>query len=74
HEQLLDQTIQPKLKHSSIQPLLKTHPIILTIPTFQFLHSHTPPKLIINQPLHLTKQFTHQPHYKFINPVLTNIK
>ncbi|WP_145367808.1 transcription antitermination factor NusB, partial [Staphylococcus aureus] len=53
HQPLLHHTITPYLKHSTIPPLLKTHPIILTIPTYEILHTHTPPKLLINQPLQL---------------------
>ena len=44
HEQVLDQTIEPKLKDWSIQRLLKTDRIILRMATFELLHSDTPPK------------------------------
>ena len=74
HEQVLDQTIEPKLKDWSIQRLLKTDRIILRMATFELLHSDTPPKVIINEAVELTKQFSHEGHYKFINGVLSNIK
>ena len=74
HEQVLDQTIEPKLKDWSIQRLLKTDRIILRTATFELLHSDTPPKVIINEAVELTKQFSDEGHYKFINGVLSNIK
>lgn len=74
HEQVLDQTIEPKLKDWSIQRLLKTDRIILRMATFELLHSDTPPKVIINEAVELTKQFSDEDHYKFINGVLSNIK
>lgn len=74
HEKVLDQTIEPKLKDWSIQRLLKTDRIILRMATFELLHSDTPPKVIINEAVELTKQFSDEGHYKFINSVLSNIK
>ncbi|AUJ51260.1 N utilization substance protein B [Staphylococcus hominis subsp. hominis] len=74
HEQVLDQSIEPKLKDWSIQRLLKTDRIILRMATFELLHSDTPPKVIINEAVELTKQFSDDGHYKFINGVLSNIK
>lgn len=74
HEHVLDQTIEPKLKDWSIQRLLKTDRIILRMATFELLHSDTPPKVIINEAVELTKQFSDEGHYKFINGVLSNIK
>ncbi|MBK1405815.1 antitermination protein NusB [Staphylococcus hominis] len=74
HEQVLDQTIEPKLKDWSIQRLLKTDRIILRMATFELLHSDTPPKVIINEAVELTKQFSDEGHYKFVNGVLSNIK
>ena len=74
HEQVLDQTIEPKLKDWSIQRLLKTDRMILRMATFELLHSDTPPKVIINEAVELTKQFSDEGHYKFINGVLSNIK
>lgn len=74
HEKVLDQTIEPKLKDWSIQRLLKTDCIILRMATFELLHSDTPPKVIINEAVELTKQFSDEGHYKFINGVLSNIK
>lgn len=74
HEQVLDQTIEPKLKDWSIQRLLKTDRIILRMATFELLHSDMPPKVIINEAVELTKQFSDEGHYKFINGVLSNIK
>ena len=74
HEQVLDQSIEPKLKDWSIQRLLQTDRIILRMATFELLHSDTPPKVIINEAVELTKQFSDEGHYKFINGVLSNIK
>ncbi len=74
HEQVLDQSIEPKLKDWSIQRLLKTDRIILRMAIFELLHSDTPPKVIINEAVELTKQFSDEGHYKFINGVLSNIK
>lgn len=74
HEQVLDQSIEPKLKDWSIQRLLKTDRIILRMATFELLHSDTPPKVIINEAVELTKQFSDEGHYKFINGILSNIK
>ena len=39
--------------------------------TFELLHA---PKVIINEAVELTKQFSDEGHYKFINGVLSNIK
>lgn len=74
HEQVLDKTIEPKLKDWSINRLLKTDRIILRMATFELLHSETPQKVIINEAVELTKQFSDEGHYKFINGVLSNIK
>ncbi|MCJ1656294.1 transcription antitermination factor NusB [Staphylococcus croceilyticus] len=74
HEPVLDETIEPKLKDWSIQRLLKSDRIILRMATFELLHSETPPKVIINEAVELTKQFSDDDHYKFINGVLSNIK
>lgn len=41
--------------------------------TFEMLHSDTPEKVIINEAVELTKQFSDDGHYKFINGVLSNI-
>lgn len=41
--------------------------------TFEMLHSDTPEKVIINEAVELTKQFSDDDHYKFINGVLSNI-
>ncbi|MBI5972566.1 transcription antitermination factor NusB [Staphylococcus caledonicus] len=73
HEPVLDNTIEPKLKDWSLQRLLKTDRIILRMATFELLHSDTPPKVIINEAVELTKQFSDDDHYKFINGVLSNI-
>ncbi|RIL69662.1 transcription antitermination factor NusB [Staphylococcus devriesei] len=73
HEPVLDKTIEPKLKDWSLQRLLKTDRIILRMATFELLHSDTPPKVIINEAVELTKQFSDDDHYKFINGVLSNI-
>ncbi|GGG84604.1 transcription antitermination factor NusB [Staphylococcus pragensis] len=74
HEPVLDETIEPKLKDWSIQRLLKSDRIILRMATFELLHSETPSKVIINEAVELTKQFSDDNHYKFINGVLSNIK
>lgn len=74
HEQVLDQTIEPKLKDWSIQRLLKTDRIILRMATYEILHSDTPAKVVMNEAVELTKQFSDDDHYKFINGVLSNIK
>ena len=58
----------------TIARLLKTDRIILRMATFELLHSDTPPKVIINEAVELTKQFSDEGHYKFINGVLSNIK
>ena len=73
HEQVLDQTIEPKLKDWSIQRLLKTDRIILRMATFEILHSDTPKKVVVNEAVELTKQFSDHDHYKFVNGVLSNI-
>ena len=73
HEQVLDQTIEPKLKDWSIQRLLKTDRIILRMATFEILHSDTPKKVVVNEAVELTKQFSDDDHYKFVNGVLSNI-
>ena len=73
HEQVLDQTIEPKLKDWSIQRLLKTDRIILRMATFEILHSDTPKKVVVNEAVELTKKFSDDDHYKFVNGVLSNI-
>ncbi|MDU0996276.1 MAG: transcription antitermination factor NusB, partial [Staphylococcus lugdunensis] len=70
---ILDKVIEPHLKDWSLNRLLKTDRIILRMATFELLHSDTPPKVIINEAVELTKQFSDDDHYKFINGVLSNI-
>ena len=73
HESVLDEKIKPHLKDWSIERLLKSDRIILRMATFEMLHSDTPEKVIINEAVELTKQFSDDDHYKFINGVLSNI-
>ncbi|ARJ13944.1 transcription antitermination factor NusB [Staphylococcus lugdunensis] len=73
HEPILDKAIEPHLKDWSLNRLLKTDRIILRMATFELMHSDTPPKVIINEAVELTKQFSDDDHYKFINGVLSNI-
>ena len=37
-------------------------------------YSDTPAKVVMNEAVELTKQFSDDDHYKFINGVLSNIK
>lgn len=73
HESVLNEKIKPHLKDWSIERLLKSDRIILRMATFEMLHSDTPEKVIINEAVELTKQFSDDDHYKFINGVLSNI-
>lgn len=73
HEAILDEKIKPYLKDWSIERLLKSDRIILRMATFEMLHSDTPEKVIMNEAVELTKQFSDDDHYKFINGVLSNI-
>lgn len=73
HEPVLDETISPHLNGWTIPRLLKSDRIILRMATFELLHSDTPPKVIINEAVELTKQFSDDDHYKFVNGVLSNI-
>ncbi|MCD9067116.1 transcription antitermination factor NusB [Staphylococcus pasteuri] len=73
HEPVLDEKIKPYLKDWSLERLLKTDRIILRMATFEILHSETPAKVVINEAVELTKQFSDDDHYKFINGVLSNI-
>ena len=41
--------------------------------TFEILHSDTPKKVVVNEAVELTKQFSDDDHYKFVNGVLSNI-
>ena len=74
HEPVLDETISPYLKDWTIARLLKTDRIILRMATYEILHSDTPAKVVMNEAVELTKQFSDDDHYKFINGVLSNIK
>ncbi|MBF7017038.1 transcription antitermination factor NusB [Staphylococcus durrellii] len=74
HEPVLDDKIQPYLKEWTIDRLLKTDRIILRMATFELLNSSTPQKVVINEAVELTKQFSDDDHYKFINGVLSNIE
>lgn len=73
HEPVLDEKISPHLKDWSLERLLKTDRIILRMATYEILHSDTPAKVVINEAVELTKQFSDDDHYKFINGVLSNI-
>ncbi|WAE40676.1 transcription antitermination factor NusB [Staphylococcus pasteuri] len=73
HEPVLDEKIKPYLKDWSLERLLKTDRIILRMATFEILHSETTAKVVINEAVELTKQFSDDDHYKFINGVLSNI-
>ena len=53
--------------------LLKSDRIILRMATFEILHSDTPKKVVVNEAVELTKQFSDDDHYKFVNGVLSNI-
>lgn len=70
---VLDETIKPHLKDWSIDRLLKSDRIILRMATFEILHSDTPKKVVVNEAVELTKQFSDDDHYKFVNGVLSNI-
>lgn len=74
HESVLDETIRPHLKDWTIERLLKSDRIILRMATYEILHSDTPEKVVMNEAVELTKQFSDDDHYKFINGVLSNIK
>ncbi len=65
--------IKPHLKDWSIDRLLKSDRIILRMATFEILHSDTPKKVVVNEAVELTKQFSDDDHYKFVNGVLSNI-
>ncbi|UXR79299.1 MULTISPECIES: transcription antitermination factor NusB [unclassified Staphylococcus] len=73
HEPVLDDKISPHLNGWTIPRLLKSDRIILRMATFELLHSETPPKVIINEAVELTKQFSDDDHHKFVNGVLSNI-
>lgn len=73
HQIVLDETIKPHLKDWSIDRLLKSDRIILRMATFEILHSDTPKKVVVNEAVELTKQFSDDDHYKFVNGVLSNI-
>lgn len=73
HEPVLDATIEPHLNGWTIPRLLKSDRIILRMATFELLHSDTPEKVIINEAVELTKQFSDDDHYRFVNGVLSNI-
>ena len=71
-----DLTIQEAIefiKDESIDRLLKSDRIILRMATFEILHSDTPKKVVVNEAVELTKQFSDDDHYKFVNGVLSNI-
>ncbi len=55
-------------------PIVITDRIILRMATYEILHSDTPAKVVMNEAVELTKQFSDDDHYKFINGVLSNIK
>ncbi|AVQ33103.1 transcription antitermination factor NusB [Staphylococcus muscae] len=73
YEPVLDDKISPHLNGWTIPRLLKSDRIILRMATFELLHSETPPKVIINEAVELTKQFSDDDHHKFVNGVLSNI-
>ena len=63
HESVLDEKIKPHLKDWSIERLLKSDRIILRMATFE-MHSDTE-KVIINEAVELTKQFSDDDHYQW---------
>ncbi|MBI5975316.1 transcription antitermination factor NusB [Staphylococcus canis] len=74
HEPLLDEQISQHLDGWTINRLLKSDRIILRIAVFEILNSDTPSKVIINEAVELTKQFSDEDHYRFVNGVLSHIK
>lgn len=73
HEAVLDKKIEPHLKDWKMDRLLKSDRIILRMATYELQHGSTPHKVVINEAVELTKQFSDEDHYKFINGVLSNI-
>ncbi|WP_213407522.1 transcription antitermination factor NusB [Staphylococcus pettenkoferi] len=74
HESVLDEKIAPYLQDWTLDRLLKTDRIILRMATFELMNGDTPEKVVINEAVELTKQFSDDNHHKFINGVLSNIK
>ncbi|AVP37121.1 transcription antitermination factor NusB [Staphylococcus felis] len=73
HESILDEKISAHLNGWTIGRLLKSDRIILRMATFEILNSDTPQKVIINEAVELTKQFSDDDHYRFVNGVLSHI-
>ncbi|REH79802.1 transcription antitermination factor NusB [Staphylococcus felis] len=73
HESILDEKISVHLNGWTIGRLLKSDRIILRMATFEILNSDTPQKVIINEAVELTKQFSDDDHYRFVNGVLSHI-
>lgn len=74
HEQVLDKEISQHLKGWTVHRLLKSDRIILRMATFEILNSDTPSKVVINEAVELTKQYSDDNHYRFVNGILSHIK
>ncbi|MGO2093296.1 MAG: transcription antitermination factor NusB [Mammaliicoccus sciuri] len=69
----LDEIVSPHLKNWTLDRLLKTDRIILRMATYELKYTDTPEKVIFNEAVEITKVYSDDDHYKFINGVLSSL-
>ena len=69
----LDDIFKPHLKNWTLERLLKTDRIILRMATYELKYTDTPEKVVFNEAVEISKIYSDDDHYKFINGVLSSL-
>ncbi|WP_210618863.1 transcription antitermination factor NusB [Mammaliicoccus lentus] len=69
----LDDIFKPHLKNWTLERLLKTDRIILRMATYELEYTDTPEKVVFNEAIEISKTYSDDDHYKFINGVLSSL-
>ncbi|WP_301420485.1 transcription antitermination factor NusB [Mammaliicoccus lentus] len=69
----LDDIFKPHLKNWTLERLLKTDRIILRMATYELEYTDTPEKVVFNEAIEISKSYSDDDHYKFINGVLSSL-
>ena len=61
------------MKNWTLERLLKTDRIILRMATYELEYTDTPEKVVFNEAVEISKTYSDDDHYKFINGVLSSL-